>query len=161
METSLPSQQGLRLLLEEMTYCLGRMDQHQQAATLFLGKLSSAFNLKNQQASFTPDSTAALEGLRTSFQDYMLALLQAEAAYQDLSGQMKDLLAGRSAPDPLFQEIARQGSLLLKDLQKRQEWARCFAELSQVIDKAWQQERLGAPLKQKIEDLVFRLQLLF
>ena len=161
MENPLPSQQELSLLLNEISHCIHKMDQSHQHLVAALGEISPYFNLKNPNLSLNADFEAPWKLWKQQCQLYFQSLRQSEEAYQDLSNQMQNLLSGRNSQDPLFQEIARQGNALSKDLQKRQDLAVYFSELEQVLDRIRQQEKITSPQKQKIEDLVFRLQLLF
>lgn len=161
MENSLPSQQELSLLLNEISLCLDKMDRSQGQLLAALEEISPYFNLKNPNLSLNAGFEAPWKLWKQQCRLYFQSLRQSEEAYQDLSKQMQNLLSGRNTQDPLFQEIARQGNGLSKDLQKRQELAAYFAELEQVLDRIRQQEKITSPQKQKIEDLVFRLQLLF
>ena len=161
MENSFLTQQGLAQLLQETTHCLEKMDEGQAQLMSTLVYLSPFFNLKTAVFTFGADFEASWKIWKNELKNFLFHLEEAQAAYQELSGQMQNILTGRSAQDPLFQELARQGNLLTKDLQKRQELAKHLIDLGQVLDRVMQQEKMTPQQKQKIEDLVFRLQLLF
>lgn len=160
MQDYLPSQQSLSQLIQEITNCLEKMHQSQQHWTEALIHLSPFFNLKQSTFNFGESFQPSWKSWKKESQIFLGKLQQAQEAYQDLSAQMQHVLTGRSAQDPLFQEIARQGNLLTKDLQKRQDLARHLMDLDQVLDRIVQQAKITPQQKQKIEDLVFRLQLL-
>lgn len=161
MQDHFPNQQGLSQLIQEITDCLERMDQNQGKWTEALIHLSPFFNLKQTILNFGENFQAPWQSWKNGLKIFLENLKQGQAAYQDLSEQMQHVLTGRSTQDPLFQEIARQGNLLTKDLQKRQDLARHLTELDQVMDRVVQQSKITPQQKQKIEDLVFRLQLLY
>ncbi len=161
MENESLTQQGFQELLKEINYCLDCLDQSQKDLIDALVKISPAFNLKNNSFFLEPGFETAWNAWKLGFEKYLNFLHQAELAYQDLSQQMQSVLVGRNTQDPLYQEIARQGGLLLKDLQKRQDLMKQWLELDPVLSRIVQQGKMTPQQKQKIEDLVFRLQLLF
>lgn len=81
-------------------------------------------------------------------------------AYQDLAIELKSLLIDRTSQDPLFQQLEREGNLLIQTIQARQESAKVFMDLGVLFDQISVQQKLNPAQAKKIEDLVFRLQVL-
>ncbi len=161
MEASSPTRQGLLQLLNEINDCLVRMDESQKNLLSALAEMSPYINLNSSKLNLDPHWHASWKLWKQELGVFFQALRHAQEAYQDLSSQMQSLLADRTTQDPLLQGLANQGAALLKDLQKRQSLAQYIEELFQVLDKSIQQDKISSTQKQKIEDLVFRLHLLF
>lgn len=161
MEASSLSRQGLSQLLNETNDCIQRMDQSQSKLMSALVEMSPQFNLN--QSKFIPNTNWEISWKlwKQELEVFFQALAQAQEAYQDLSSQLHALLAGRTPQDPLYQGLASQGAALLKDLQRRQEFALLIEDLSKVLNTLAQQGNITSTIKQKIEDLVFRLHVLF
>lgn len=153
------SQQGLSQLILESQNCLDKMEKSQTELMATLQDLSPFFNLKLSSFVGGNEFEAFWESWKAQLKNFFFYLQEAQLAYQDLSEQIKELLLGRNAQDPLFQEISRQGALLTKDLQARQNLAKCLIECEQVLDRIVQLKKMTPQQKQRIEDLVFRLQL--
>lgn len=160
MAETLITQHSLTCLIQEIESCLTRLDSVQSEYLAALKIFSTNLNLK--QNSLFQDSTGEVTWLQVKekLKIYSSLLAQGADAYQDLSSQIQTVVMGRSSKDPLFQEIARQGNLLLQDLQKRQEFARYVLDLESVIDNITISKKATPPQKQQVEDLVFRIQLL-
>ena len=81
-------------------------------------------------------------------------------AYQDLAAELQTVLGDRAAQDPLVQQLERQGNLLIQTIQARQDSAKVFIDLATLFDQVSVQQKLNPAQAKKIEDLVFRLQVL-
>lgn len=81
-------------------------------------------------------------------------------AYQDLAVELKSVLTDKTPQDPLVQQLEREGNLLIQTIQARQESAKVFIDLEVLFDQISVQQKLNPAQAKKIEDLVFRLQLL-
>ncbi len=96
------------------------------------------------------------EGLKA----YLSEVEHLVLAYQDLAAELQSALTDRTAQDPLVQQLERQGNLLIQTIQARQESAKVFIDLGTLFDQISVQQKLNPAQAKKIEDLVFRLQVL-
>jgi hypothetical protein len=160
MEDRIVSQQSITTLLNEIHEALADSDTFYLQVMARLKDLDPFLNLKLQTALHTEPGKKALVNFKEPLKNYFIHLERQRAAYQDLSVDLQTVLSGRGAEDPLFQEIERQGALLAEEINVRQEAGKILHELVSLIDRIALAQKASPNLQKKVEDIVFRLQML-
>jgi hypothetical protein len=160
MEERIVSKQTIHTLVLEIQQTLLEVDSAYPKVIQALKKLDPFLNLKNQTSIHVEAGTQALSAFKEESKNFQTQLDRTLGAYDDLFVDLQSALGGRSPQDILLQELGRQGSALAHEINLRQEAARIFNELVSVLDRITAQEKSTPAQQKKIEDLVFRLQVL-
>ncbi|MFO1518147.1 MAG: hypothetical protein U1F57_00560 [bacterium] len=154
------SKQTIAVLLKEIQQALKDADGAYSPMVASLKGLDPFLNLKSQSQLHTEAGKKAMAPFRESFKNFQVHVRRMTAAYNDLSSDLQSALVGRGSQDVLLQELSRQGALLAQEINLRQNAEKIFGELIPVLDRIAVQEKATPAQQKKIEDLVFRLQLL-
>lgn len=160
IEERMVSKQTMATLIREMEQALADADEAYPPLITSLKGLDPFLNLKQGVSLHRPEGKEALARFREKAKIYRTHVERFIAAYNDLSTDLQSVLAGRGAQDVLIQELARQGNVLLQEIGIRQEAAKIFIELAAVLERIAVQEKASPAQQKKIENLVFRLQVL-
>ncbi|MBL7686203.1 MAG: hypothetical protein JNK65_09265 [Deltaproteobacteria bacterium] len=154
------TQQSLTFLLQEIELALRQSDSLYPQIIQTLKELGPFLNFKEGSSLHSLEAKKRLGNLRESLKDYKNHLKRMVAAYQELSLDLQNVLAGRGMQDVIVQEFSRQGSQLAQEIQQRQSLESVLSELGSVLDRICVQEKSTPSQQKKIEDLIFRLQLI-
>lgn len=160
MEERVVSKQSLTTLLSEMQEALSDADKAYLPLISALKALNPFLNLKQGVSLHRLEGKEALTQFKERVKVYQIHMERFIAAYNDLAIDLQTVLAGRGSQDMILQELSRQGNILLQEIGIRQEAAKVFIELVPVLDRIALQEKATPAQQKKIEDLVFRLQVL-
>lgn len=160
MEERLVSKQTLQTLVAEIQQALADADGVYPKVIAALKTLDPYLNLKNKTSLHLEPGKKALGAFREEWKQFQTQVDRILGAYHDLSIDLQSALAGRGPQDILLQELGRQGGLLAQEINLRQEAGKIFSDLSTVLDRIAAQEKPTPAQQKKIEDLVFRLQVL-
>ena len=160
MEERIPSKSVLITLIDEIHQTLENSNDFYLRLIQQLKSLDLFLNFLAGPSLHTEEGKRTLKVFKEILENYLSEVERLVFAYQDLSIDLQSLSTDRSLQDPLIQELAREGDLLNQTIQVRQEIAKVFLELSEVFDQIVIQQKVNPTQAKKVEDLVFRLQLL-
>jgi hypothetical protein len=160
MEERMATQQTVTTLLDEIQRALTDADRAYPQVISSLKSLDPYLNLKFQTSLHSDVGKKAFQDFKEKVLDYLTHQERLKGAYQDLSIDLQAALGPRGTQDVTFQELERQRSILAQEIQVRQEAGKIFTELASVLDRIAVQQKATPMQQKKIEDLVFRLQVL-
>ena len=160
MEERLVSKQSIQTFVLEIQQVLAEADGVYPKVIQALKGLDPFLNLKKQTTLHSEAGKKAFDTFKEEAKAFQTHINRVLGAYDDLFVDLQSALAGRSSQDILLQELGRQGSALAQEINLRQEAARVFNELVSVLERISDQEKSTPFQQKKIEDLVFRLQVL-
>lgn len=160
MEDRIILKEALVILIDEIHQTLESSNQVYSELVQQLKDLDPYLNFSLGSSLHQEEGKKTLRVFKEDLEAYLLEVERLVAAYQDLSEDLQPILADRSLQDPLVQELAREGDLLQQAIQVRQEIGKVLLELSLIFDQLVVQQKANPAQVKKVEDLVFRLQVL-
>jgi|GEM_PF-2106863 len=160
MEERVVTQQSLATLVQEATQALAAAERLYPGVVASLQDLNPHLNLKFQTSLHTEGGRKALEAFKQRLSLFTVQIERLLGAYEDISKDFSAALGARGGQDPILQELERQKAQLAQEIQVRREAAQIFTDLASVMDRIAHQQKATPAQQKKIEDLVFRLQVL-
>ncbi len=151
------TQQSFSSLLLEIQDALEKLDLLYPKVLEALQALNPCFDL-TQPLTLSNDAQKLWKGFEKQLQLYCSHLERLVSAYQDLSADLQNFLTGNR--DLSIQELSRQGEMLAEDIRLRQEAARLFLQLYELLKKVTAQGKASSFQQSQIKDVLFGLEML-
>jgi len=151
------TQQSFSSLLLEIQDALEKLDLLYPRVLEALQALNPHFDL-TQPLSLSNDAQKLWKDFEKQLQLYCSHLERLVSAYQDLSADLQNFLSGNR--DSSIQELSRQGEILAEDIRIRQEAARLFLQLYELLKKITSQKKASALQQSQVKDVLFGLEIL-
>ena|SRR4029453_1279825 len=160
MDERIVTKQSLAVLIQEVNQALSEAERVYPKVVASLQNLNPHLNLKFQTSLHSEEGKKALAGFKQTLSLFNIQAERLRGAYQDIATDFPVALGGRGGQDPILQELERQKAQLAQEIQVRLEAAKIFGEMVSVLDRIAHQQKATPAQQKKIEDLVFRLQVL-